>query len=92
MGKWRDDLLEAKKTAPGFTFHGGRHTIATILAESGFDGYKVKHLLDHGSETITEHYSRSAKRRAMLKKMADAVQAAHRAAGGKTWCNWTKSV
>lgn len=81
-GKWRDGLLEAKKIKAGVTFHGGRHTVATILAESGFEGEKVKHLLGHGSETITEHYSRRAKRRAMLKEMADAVQAAYRVAGG----------
>lgn len=80
-GKWRDDLVEAKKVQPGMTFHGARHTVATILAESGFEAEKVKHLLGHGSETITEHYSRRAKRRAMLKEMADAVQTAYRAAG-----------
>jgi integrase len=80
-GKWRDDLVKAKKVQPGMTFHGARHTVATILAESGFEGEKVKHLLGHGSETITEHYSRRAKRRAMLKEMADAVQSAYRAAG-----------
>lgn len=81
-GKWRDDLLEAKRIAPGITFHGGRHTVATLLADAGFEGDKVKHLLGHGSETITEHYSRRAKRRAMLKEMADTVQEAYRAAGG----------
>jgi integrase len=80
-GKWRDDLLEAKKIGPGLTFHGARHGVATILAESGFEAEKVKHLLGHGSETITEHYSRRAKRRTMLKGMADAVQSAYRAAG-----------
>lgn len=80
-GKWRDEVRTAKKVDAGITFHGARHAVATILAESGFEGDKVKHLLGHGSETITEHYSRRAKRRAMLKEMADTVQAAYRAQG-----------
>jgi integrase len=82
-GKWRDTLLEQGKVAPGITFHGARHTVATILAEAGYEGEKVKHLLGHGSETITEHYSRRAKRRSMLKEMADTVQNAYRDQGEK---------
>lgn len=77
-GKCRDALLEDKKISAGLTFHGARHTVATILAEAGYEGEKVKHLLGHGSETITEHYSRRAKRRTMLKEMADVVQEAYR--------------
>ncbi|UJW87937.1 tyrosine-type recombinase/integrase [Devosia sp. SL43] len=81
-GKWRDSLVEGKKVAPGCTFHGGRHTVATILAECGFEALQVKHLLGHGSETMTEHYQRRAKRRGMLKDMTDAVQMAYRVGGG----------
>lgn len=80
-GKWRDSLVEGEKIGPGITFHGARHTVATILAECGFEGQQVKHLLGHGSETITDHYSRRAKRRGMLKDMADAVQKSYRLAG-----------
>lgn len=81
-GKWRDSLVEGEKIGPGITFHGARHTVATILAECGFEGQQVKHLLGHGSETITEHYSRRAKRRGMLRDMTEAVQKAYRLAGG----------
>ncbi|MBI4046094.1 MAG: tyrosine-type recombinase/integrase [Devosia nanyangense] len=79
--KARDDLLVKKAIGVGITFHGARHGVATILAEAGYEEGKVKHLLGHGSETITEHYSRRAKRRQMLKEMADAIQAAMRNKG-----------
>lgn len=80
-GKWRDSLVKAGKVAPGCTFHGGRHTVGTILAECGFEAVQVKHLLGHGSESMTEHYQRRAKRRGMLKDMTDAVQMAYRLGG-----------
>lgn len=80
-GKWRDGLVESGKVAPGCTFHGGRHTVGTILAECGFEAVQVKHLLGHGSESMTEHYQRRAKRRSMLKDMTDAVQMAYRLGG-----------
>lgn len=80
-GKWRDQLEDAEKIGAGVTFHGGRHTVATILAECGFEPQQVKHLLGHGTETMTEHYQRRAKRRGMLKDMTDAVQKAYRLGG-----------
>lgn len=83
-GKWRDELAEAKKIAPGITFHGARHGVATVLAECGYEPQQVKHLLGHGSETMTEHYQRRAKRRGMLKEMTDAVQIAYRQVGKST--------
>lgn len=80
-GKWRDEVEEAKKVGPGITFHGARHGVATVLAECGYEPQQVKHLLGHGSETMTEHYQRRAKRRGMLKDMAEAVEKAYRNAG-----------
>ena len=74
FGKERDKLLKAKKIGPGITFHGARHGVATILADENFAPDQVKHLLGHGAETMTEHYSRRAKRRQLLKDMADRVQ------------------
>jgi integrase len=80
-GKWRDSRVEAGKVGAGITFHGARHGVATILAECGFEAHQVKHLLGHGSETMTEHYQRRAKRRGMLKDMTEAVQMAYRLGG-----------
>lgn len=80
-GKWRDGLLKAEKIGPGITFHGARHGVATVLAECGFEPQQVKHLMGHGSETMTEHYQRRAKRRGMLKDMTQAVQNAYRLGG-----------
>jgi integrase len=80
-GKWRDSQEKAGKVGAGITFHGARHGVATILAECGFEAHQVKHLLGHGSETMTEHYQRRAKRRGMLKDMTEAVQMAYRVGG-----------
>ena len=80
-GKWRDSQEKVGKIGAGITFHGARHGVATILAECGFEAHQVKHLLGHGSETMTEHYQRRAKRRGMLKDLTEAVQMAYRLGG-----------
>lgn len=82
FGKQRDKLVKSKTIAPGVTFHGARHTVATILAEAGFEDAQTKHVLGHGKETMTEHYSRRAKRRALLQSMVDSVERTYRAARG----------
>ena len=83
FGKARNKLVKSELVEPGLTFHGLRHTVATILADAGFEDTQTKHLLGHGAETITEHYSRRAKRRKMLQDMSDAVQLAYRDADKK---------
>ena len=80
-GEWRDSQVKAGNVGAGITFHGPRHGVATILAECGFKAHQVKHLLGHGSETMTEHHQRRAKRRGMLKNMTEAVQMAYRVGG-----------
>lgn len=78
FGKARDELLKTKVIAAGCTFHGLRHGVATILADQSFEDSQTKHLLGHGAETITEHYSRRAKRRKMLQDMAETIQRVYR--------------
>jgi integrase len=53
--------LEAEgKVAPGLTFHGLRHTVATILREEGVDLRAIADLLGHATEGMARHYSGSA--------------------------------
>jgi integrase len=80
FGKARDALMKAKVIGAGCTFHGLRHGVATILADEGFEDNQTKHLLGHGVESITEHYSRRAKRRKMLTDMTEAIQRVYREA------------
>lgn len=82
FGRARDALLKAEVIAPGLTFHGARHGVATLLADEGFEASQTKHLLGHGAETMTEHYSRRAKRRKPLLDMAETIERCYRAARG----------
>lgn len=77
------DTLEAEGViGPGVTFHGLRHTAATILEENGFDETQTRHLLGHGPKSVSGLYGMSADRRALLTKMGDTLQESLRAARG----------
>lgn len=79
--KARNRAVDTGMIPTGMTFHGARHGVATILAEQDFEAHQTKLLLGHGSNTITEHYSKRAKRRSLLQKMANAVQETYRNEG-----------
>lgn len=55
--------LEASTTiAPGLTFKGLRHTVATILAEMGYDERTIADMLGQKTIEMARHYSRRADR------------------------------
>jgi integrase len=64
-------LEAAGKIAPGLTFHGLRHTVATILREEGFDDRTIADALGQKTDAMARHYSRDANLR---KKMMGVVQ------------------
>lgn len=77
------DALEAKGIiAPGVTFHGLRHTVATILEEAGFDELEYRHQMGHGPKTISGHYAMTAERRDLLTRMALTIEERYRFARG----------
>lgn len=81
-GRYIGDL-EAKGTIdPGVTFHGLRHTPATILEGNGFDEMDTRHFLGHGPKTVSGRYGVNADRRELLKSMALTIESALRAARG----------
>jgi integrase len=56
--------------APGLTFHGLRHTVATELRELGFDTRTIADMLGQKTEAMAAHYSRTAD---LSTKLQDAV-------------------
>ena len=58
--KFRIELENSGKIAKGLTFHGLRHTVATILREEGFGNRDIADVLGHESEAMARHYSRDA--------------------------------
>jgi integrase len=55
--------LEARKAIqPGLTFHGLRHTVATVLVEAGVSAEDVAAVLGQRSSKMANHYSREADR------------------------------
>lgn len=78
----RDALEKAGRIGEGVTFHGLRHTPATILEENGFDETDTRHLLGHGPKSVSGLYGMSADRRELLRKMGETVQEILREARG----------
>jgi integrase len=56
------ELETAQLVQPGLTFHGLRHTVATILAEAGVSAEDIAAVLGQESSEMAEHYSKEADR------------------------------
>ncbi len=50
------------KIAPGLTFHGLRHTVATRLAEAGADDFTIQTILGHKTALMAQRYRRAARK------------------------------
>lgn len=59
-GTLRGKLITAGLVAPGLTFHGLRHTVATTLREEGVDPRVIADWLGQKTEGMALHYSREA--------------------------------
>jgi integrase len=53
-------LEKEKRVEPGLTFHGLRHTVATVLREAGVDREAIATWLGQESVEMAQHYSRGA--------------------------------
>jgi integrase len=58
----RKKLEKSGLVQPGLTFHGLRHTVATVLVEVGVSAEDVAAVLGQRSSKMAEHYSREADR------------------------------
>lgn len=63
-------LEESGKVSTGLTLKGLRHTVATILAEMGYDERTIADVLGQKTPDMARHYSRSAEK---SKKVESAV-------------------
>jgi integrase len=62
---WRKARLKLEQRGliePGLTFHGLRHTVATVLAEAGVSEEDIAAVLGQKSSKMASHYSRLADR------------------------------
>jgi integrase len=60
---WRPIRMKLEKAGavgPGLTLKGLRHTVATILAEMGFDDRTIADMLSQKTEAMARHYSKRA--------------------------------
>ncbi len=68
----RQKLEKAQLVRPGLTLKGLRHTVATILAEMGYDERTIADMLAQKTIEMARHYSRRAdksqKMNAVVKK------------------------
>lgn len=58
--RFKIELEEAERVAPGLTLKGLRHTVATTLREAGLDERRIADLLGQKTPSMARHYSRSA--------------------------------
>ena len=56
----RQGLEQEAKVRPGLTLKGLRHTVATILAEMGYDERTIADVLGQRTTEMARHYSRQA--------------------------------
>ncbi len=57
------DLQQKGKIAPGLTFHGLRHTVATRLADAGADERTIMAMTGHTTAAMVQRYTKSADKR-----------------------------
>lgn len=67
----RSELEKLGKVRPGLTLKGLRHTVATILAEMGFDERTIADYLGQKTTEMARHYSRRADK---TRKMSGVVK------------------
>lgn len=72
--KVRNRLVDEKAIEPGLTLKGLRHTVATILAESGFDDRTIADMLGQKTLAMAQHYSRRANRARKLTGVVESFE------------------
>jgi integrase len=69
--KVRIKLEASGAVSPGLTLKGLRHTMATILAEMGYDDRTVADALGHQTLAMAQHYSRHANRARKMEAVSE---------------------
>lgn len=74
-------LTDEGKVGPGLSFHGLRHTAATMLADAGCDTRDIMAVTGHKTEAMVQHYTQAANQKAR----ADRAMKKLERFGGKKW-------
>ncbi|WP_188260819.1 tyrosine-type recombinase/integrase [Azospirillum tabaci] len=75
--------LETKEWVwPGLTFHGLRHTAATMLADAGCDTRDIQAVLGHRTAAMSEHYAKEADRKRRASAAITKLERARNSGGG----------
>lgn len=70
---WFSSACRAAGLPAGFTAHGIRHGVMTMLAERGFSAEKIQALTGHKSTQMVAHYTKSASRGKMTSEAVDGL-------------------
>ena len=76
--KWKQQAEKDGHIGPGLTFHGTRHTVATNLAEDGWEDRDIGLQLGQDSLAMPKHYSRRAKLEGKKVALLESVQKANK--------------
>jgi integrase len=76
-GTWKKAAEKAGHVGPDLTFHGTRHTVATVLSEDGWENKDIGLALGQDSDAMPAHYSRRAKHVDRKQALAESVQKAN---------------
>jgi integrase len=71
----RKQLENDGRVQSGLTLYGLRHTVATILAEIGFNDRAIADALGQATEAMARHYSRRADRKRNMKDVVASFEA-----------------
>ena len=77
--KTRAKLLEEGAIGEGLTFHGLRHTAATMLADAGCDTRDIMSVTGHRTESVVSIYTRTADRKRRAASAVDRLEKAQTA-------------
>lgn len=73
VSKWFSKACLAAGLPKGFTAHGIRHGVMTMLAERGFSAEQIQSLTGHKSLQMILHYTKAAKRGWMTSEAVDGL-------------------
>lgn len=73
-------LQEKGEVGQGLTFHGLRHTAATMLADAGCDNRDIQAITGHKTEAMVARYTRKADQRSRARSAIDRLEKANQPA------------
>lgn len=73
LSTWFSKACRQAGLPRGFTAHGIRHGVMTLLAERGFTAEQIQSLTGHATTQMIQHYTKTAKRDLMAAEAVDGL-------------------